>query len=751
MSTFGCKDSRAVSSADPSWPAAMWSMLARHLRAALLIAAALLLLYAGNVAAGLRAHARTGGTIAGVPVFATVSIARDKRGIPHVAASSLHDLFLAEGFAQASDRLFEMDLSRRYAYGTLAEIFGKAALGYDEALRAYDVRGIARREWRFLDPRTKAALQAFSAGVNAAERVQPLPAEFRMLAYEPAPWTPRDSLAISVVAMIELSDSWQDVEARSDAWNEQRRCFDLDFPLSDPRYDVTVTGERLHERAAAHAGECDLRLASKRAERPHTGSNAWAAGAKRTRSGDALIANDPHVDVTIPGIWYVVELDAPGLHAAGAVLPGLPGVTLGHNDRLAWAVTNAQVATSALYHVASPAGLHRVVERFGVRFGSARYRTYYRTSLLYSVPGNDEDGITLMYWPPYFSRGSAIATNLALDCAPGIASALAVLKRYRGSPESVILADTKGYVAYHLAGEIPDDPAWGRYVHPARDLRRLPPPIPFEELPLAAASRNAILLSANNRMYGPHYRYRLSPSFEPPYRAYRIAALLHARRRYTAGYFERMQMDAYSPVDVEIARGVSRLAAEDPLPPVQHARRLLARWNGRFDPNSRAATLAYSIREYFNNEGLSLAAVLAELREAKPDRRSSAAAEAMPFALWTGPEPLVRWGAAGQIDVDHPLSPMWYGLLRGRSLPGDGNGYTIHLQEPGFAQGFRAVWDAGRWDRGGIVIPSGESGEPGSPHYDDLAGAWIAGKMVPLAFSRAAVRRATVETLILRR
>jgi penicillin amidase len=107
------------------------------------------------------------------------------------------------------------------------------------------------------------------------------------------------------------------------------------------------------------------------------------------------------------------------------------------------------------------------------------------------------------------------------------------------------------------------------------------------------------------------------------------------------------------------------------------------------------------------------------------------------------------WADAGRVDVDHPLSPAWYGLLRGLPLPGDGDEYTIHLQQPGFAQGFRAVWDVGNWDAGGIVLPSGESGEPGSGHYDDLAKTWIRGGLIPLAFSQRAVQRATVKTLLL--
>ncbi len=144
--------------------------------------------------------------MSGLALEADVTIARDAHGVPYIHAQNVHDLFFAQGFAEASDRLFEMDLTRRYAYGRLAEIFGSKALPIDEDMRAMDIAGIAVRQWRGSDPATRYALQAFSDGVNAAELRQPLPVEFRMLLYRPAPWTPRDSIAVSAVAAFELGD-----------------------------------------------------------------------------------------------------------------------------------------------------------------------------------------------------------------------------------------------------------------------------------------------------------------------------------------------------------------------------------------------------------------------------------------------------------------------------------------------------------------------------------------------------------------
>lgn len=742
MSVFTRKDPRLLACADPTWPAALWRMLRRHAYVASAILLAFALWYAGNVVAGLRAAAQVRGTMNGLAVHGQVEILRDARGIPHIRARNLHDLYFAQGFAQASDRLFEMDLTRRYAYGRLAEVFGVKALDLDERMRAVDIAGIARREWQGSGAATRAALQAFSDGVNAAELRQPLPVEFRMVLYRPRPWTPRDSIAVSVVAALELGDSWYDVLARDDRWRALgKRCYDRQLPLSDPAYDVTIQGGMLGRKTlAAAAPQCAVAQVR---SRTRIGSNAWAAGSLLTRDHHALIANDPHVDLTIPGIWYVMDLQAPGLHVAGAVIPGLPGIALGHNERVAWAVTNAEVATSVLYQAPSHLRGKPVLERFGVRFGSPVTKFYYRTKDAFAIEAGEDGTPYLVRWPSYQQHRTSISTLLALDRADSIEDAARALSGYHGAPQNFIIADTRGRIAYHLAGAIPDDAAWGRYVHPASDLRTPLRLVPFADLPSRAPSRSTVLLTANNKMYGPGYPYRLSAAFEPPYRAFRIAAQLRARQRYDAAYFERMQMDTCSPIDAEIAHRLARIA-RDGEARGSARRAALAAWNGCFQPGSRAASLEHDIRENLIEQTGSLAALLAQLRDphAAPGLEQTIQAALWPFADRSPP-----WNRAGKVEVEHPLSPTWYGLLQGMSFPGDGDEYSVHLQEPGFAQGFRAVWDAGNWDAGGIVLPSGESGEPGSGHYDDLAKAWIRGEMVPLPFSREAVARNTVSAL----
>ncbi len=739
MGFFERPDPRLIESADPTPAAAIFLALRRNAIGATLSLAAILCAYAINVVAGFHVAAMTRGTLAVPALHRPVTIVRDRRGVPHIVAADEHDLYFAEGYVQGADRLFQLDLARRYAYGRLAEVLGPKALSLDRRQRAVDIAHIAARQLHALPPRDRQALIGFSEGVNFAATTQPLPIEFRVLLYHAARWTPLDSLAVSIVASLELADSWHEIFARDALWRKHRAaCFDALFPLSDPRYDVTANGDRVRYDDRRVPARCDRDSVALSERRQGIGSNAWAAGAARSADGHALLANDPHLDVTIPGIWYLVDLHCRELHAAGATLPGIPGVILGHNEFVAWASTNAEMSTTSIFEAGRLDPRSWVTERFGVRFSRSVTAAYYRTAREFGVPDeNERSKLALVRWPIYAQTRSTIETVLALDRARSARDALRIIERYRGSPQNFIVADRSGKIAYHVAGVVPDDAAWGRYVHPASDLRENFAALPFAVLPGRGPSRDAVLLSANNKPYTNGYPYRLSAEFDSPYRAYRIAELLRSRPRYDAGYFARMQLDSLSPIDLQIARDIVRFVRTGrPAIPDADAVRTLMRWDGRYEPRSRAATLEHAIRQALFNDG--------------PLTAQRFTDERLRTALESASVEGADWSSAGGVRIEHPLAPMNFGFLNGGWLPGNGDEYTIHLQEPGFAQGFRAVWDAGDWDRGGISIPSGESGEPGSGHYTDLTRAWIAGGLEALPFSGSAVARSADAILILR-
>ncbi len=215
------------------------------------LVALLVAIYLSYAALGLRAHARTHGTLRGLALRAPVEIVRDGRGVPHIVADNLHDLFFAQGYVEGSDRLFQMDLLRRYVTGHLAEILGKPALASDEAERAVPVAAIVARQWRRLGPHERAILRAFSAGVNAAIAREPLPVEFRILGYRPALWTPRDSMAVAMATVLDLIDDWNAVADRDRAYRHGgAAALARRFPLSDPCYDAPLSRTSLPARTA---------------------------------------------------------------------------------------------------------------------------------------------------------------------------------------------------------------------------------------------------------------------------------------------------------------------------------------------------------------------------------------------------------------------------------------------------------------------------------------------------------------------
>ena len=706
-------------------------IFARLVLAALALIAFAVFCFAVNVLFGMHAHARYTGTISGLRLRAPVSILRDDRGVPHIIAQSDRDLFFAQGYVEGSDRLFQMDVLRRFVLGELAEVYGARALETDKKERAVPVRAMVLAQWRRLDARSRVLLGAFSDGVNAATEREPLPVEFRILAYRPRPWTPQDSLAVAMVTVLDLIDDWNAIASRDAAFRRGGPALlAARFPLTDPCYDAPVTAGLAGMRPGPNCKRHVAMLLRELGDvRPPIGSNEWAAGANRTPHARALLANDPHLALQMPGVWYLVDLRAPGYHVAGAALPGCPTVVLGHNESVAWGATDGSVTSLAVFKPPAhldPAGWQ--TERFAVRLHSGATARYYRTAREFGITTTHGDFV-LVRWNAYYHPVSPLETFVNLDRARSIEDATASLSTFPGPTQNFVLADTSGRAAYVLAGQIPNDPVRARWIHPASDLNKSYPPIPFARLPKVAASRSAIAWTANNKMYDDSYPLQLSPQFAPPYRAYRIAELLRERRTYDVAYFARMQMDVLSLAERELARDVAPVVAKSD-PSLGGA---LAAWNGEMDGDSSIATVIEGLRLHLTDRHTGRMPTLL----ATAPTHDVMAGVALPS--------LAPWRIAGSVQVLHALASLGVNFLNGVTLPGYGDQLTLHVQYPGYSQSFRAVWDVGEWDVGGITLPQGESGEPGSGHYTDQAASWIQGRIWPLPFGDEAVQRTAVE------
>ena len=759
-----------------------------------LIAAAFLLYVQAGVSAGA---SEPSGTLQGYGVRAPVRIVRDGRGIPHVFAQNEADLYFAEGYLQAADRLFQLDVYRRLVAGRLAEIFGAAALENDLAARTYDVKGLIAAQERALTPNERIDLQAFSDGINAAMRTRPLPPEFRALGYKPEPWTSADSLTASFSTVLALTDGWDDVLVRSDVFDALGpKASDAFFPITDPKYDSPTTSRErapvapLPPLSVAYPAPSPLAYDDAR-DRAGLGSNDFVAGADLTATHRALLANDPHLGLHMPGVWYLADLAAPGLHVAGATLVGAPGIILGHTAHVAWGATNGTVATVAIYREtfrSATSDEYRVgsswekathrSEKFAVRWSQPVVHDYLRTrhGFVFATRGEQRFAAA---WKADLDRRSAVTTFGELDRAANVADVLHALARYPGPPQNFVFADDSGKAGYLLAGAIPIDPLWALRAYDG-PTSGAPPSndIALANLPHVAPSLSTLAFTANDRVYGRGYPYRLTAYFEAPYRAATIARHL-AMHPYTPAAFSAIQADVSSIPERDLAAATVAALARTGTgkdPDMQTAASELAKFDGRFTPDSTGALYAWQLRRSANarlismhlppelaarylqsHGGLAVVVLLRALRE-KPhgwvpaddyDAFLLGSLHDAVAELRAAHELGKTWGEAGRRVARHPLAGFgWHGW-DGTPFPGNGSSYSPHVQGLDVTQSFRAVWDVGNWDDGGIVIPQGESGEPGSPHYRDLAPDWLNGTLVPLPFSNAAVERAAASSFTL--
>ena len=755
-----------------------------------------LIVYGGRVAWSARnGVAGVDGTRTGIPVDGPVTIARDGRGVPHVRAGSLHDLMVAEGYAIGSDRLYQMDLTRRYVDGRLAELLGNPVVRVDRRMRRYGIRELAAKTYANCSLAERASMQAFADGVNAAAAHEPMPPEYAALMTGFEPWRPEDALAVGFATVLDLDDRPDDVIVRDQIRRELGPAgTDALYPLTDPKYDVPTNGRppgpiaTLPPLPAPRSSTISAQGDSVD-ERAPIGSNAWAVGGDRTTTGRAMIANDPHLDIGIPGIWYLFEGSAPGIHIGGAALVGTPGITLGHNEHLAWGVTAGETAAMRVIREQARGGdeffeggrwvraRHRH-EPIAVRFGATVDADILETAHGVVIARGENGGEAyVMDWRLRRHPVSTLAPFFTLLQARTAADGVAAMRVLPEPALNVLFADDTGKVAYHFAGSVPMEASWGRW---ASDERAPEPAyLTYDQSPHVDPSRGALVITGNNRPDGAGSP-RLAPFWPPPYRAFEIGRALrkHAgpEGKLTPDAIQHEQWDAASPAEYEFAalaaNAASRKHGETDVA-VARVITALRSFDEVLTPDSRGATAVVAVRRDMLS---AIAAAHLPQKLAKAYPPSSPGFEVVLRALRERPrgwvphddwdqfvvESMRRVGTqfGGEIPAFgtyaaqpllHPLAALGFNAWNGPTMPGRGGSFAPAVQWNGHAQSFRAVWTPGDWDNGTIDIAAGESGEPGSPHYADQNAKWVNFERTTLPFSDAAVRAATKSTLTLTR
>jgi penicillin amidase len=700
---------------------------------------------------------RSGAVAAPVGAPATVSL--DSLGVPHIHAASQEDAFIAQGYVTAQDRLWQMDSLRRLSGGNLAEIVGPGALELDREARQLRLRRIAEEGYTRLAPEDRAAFAAYTLGVNQfiATHLNNLPVEFTLLGYQPKPWSVVDCLLVCLNMYRNLTTTW-----KNDAI----------------KHDMLAGGD---------AAKVNYLFAARSGDDPLPGSNGWAVAGSRTASGKPILSNDMHLEYSMPGVWYMTQLTAPGLDVSGVCLPGVPGVVVGHNRRIAWGITNLGFDVQDLYvEKMDEAGrylFHGQVEQ--AREDRALIPVKGRRAAEMNIPvtrhgpvivGNGTERISLRWTAA--EQGFLQYPVLDIDRAQNWQQFTAALARWTGPGSNFVYADVDGNIGYHAAGKLPKrhgfsgdvpldgssgDFEWDGY-------------IAFDELPSAFNPPGGIIATANQNPFPADYPYTVSGNFAPPYRARRIRDLLSARTGWRAGDMLAVQTDVFSAFHKFLAAQV--VAAYDKRgsrnPGLDPSVALLRSWDGRMDKDLAAPFLISLVYQHVRTSvaesaspgkgqlyeyAMGTAAIEKLLRD-HPEgwfrdydaTLLRALVDAVDEAKRIQGARAARWkyGSYLRIEVDHPVlhSAMqripgighFLDIFEIGPAPMSGGSTTVKQTTRTLAPSMRMNADLGDWDRSLLNVQVGQSGQPFSSHYKDEWDDYYNGRSYAMQFQHVEVK-----------
>lgn len=592
---------------------------------ALATAALLLLMTAGFFWYRSASLPKTSGELRMSGLQHPVDIVRDKEGIPHIYAKSAHDAYFALGVVHAQDRLWQMDMNRRIAAGRVAEVLGPKAVDTDRFLRTLGVRRNAQAIVQNLAPDARAALEAYAEGVNRylEERSGPLPPEFLLTgAPAPAPWEAADSIAWMTMMAWDLSANWTQELLRMRLAQKldmtHIQAFLPPYPGDAALHTQDYTG--LYRSLAGVTSQMEKVSAIAPASLVEgMGSNNWVLGGARSRTGKPLLANDPHLGLTTPALWYFAHLSAPGLNVIGATLPGLPAVIIGRTDRIAWGLTNTASDVQDLYieqinpenpsQYRTPEGWANFEQRTEtIRIkGEPDVQLAVRATrhgpvisgalpLADRAPMDARTHVMAFSWTALRPDDLSFQASLRLNRAHDWDEFLAATRDFGAPQQNVVYADVAGNIGFVAPARVPirrrDNDLKGLAPAPGWDARYdWVGFIPFDELPRQYNPMSQQIVTANQKVVGPAYPHFLTSEWALPYRANRIAAMLDGAPLHDLDSFAGIQKDVVS------------LAAREMLPLLAKAQpkseqgraalKALASWDGAMEAN-RHEPLVYN-------------------------------------------------------------------------------------------------------------------------------------------------------------
>lgn len=549
-----------------------------------------------------------------------VEVLRDRHGVPHIYAQNRADLFRAQGIVHAQDRLWQMEQNRRIARGTLSELFGKAALDVDRFSRIVGFHRSAQLELETLDDETLQHLTWFCEGVNEYMRQRPgrLAAEFNLLRRQPEPWTPVDILAFAKVMGWSLSINWESELVRVQLLEHADAFRAAELEPEYPEYNPVITegvgsqdSVRMLSTAGLLLGEYEKLKEWLGPQGARLGSNSWAVAPKHTTTARAILCNDPHLPLTIPGVWYENHLECPDFQVSGVSFPGTPGIIIGHNRHMAWGLTNAFPDVQDLY-IERPHPDDPHLFEYNGEWEPAqvlREEIYVRNN-----PNPHVEEVVITRHGPIISRlveggtphtlalrwighepGGTVTALLRMNQATNWDEFDEALAEWSVPAQNVTYADVYGNIAYRMAGKVPIR-ANGLGLVPApgwTDEYEWTGVIPHQELPHLYNPESGYIVTANNKLTGDDYPYFLGAEYFPGWRARRIEEMLRQKKRLNSQDMEVMQMDTTSLYAESLAPLLTRLQSSDPWE--KAALNMLRDWSFRMEPESPAALIFHYV------------------------------------------------------------------------------------------------------------------------------------------------------------
>ena len=778
------------------------------------------------------AFPQTNGTLRLEGLDGEVEIRRDEGGVPHIYATTLHDLYFAQGVVHAQDRLWQMDFQRRVGLGRLSEWFGQPTIEVDRFLRTIGTHLAAERDWEALSHEARTVLEAYTQGVNAymatvlaltgrngptfqsfesfsegafstelpASRFRKgrLPLEYQFLQVEWEPWQPVHSLAWLKMMQWNLNGNWEEELFRAQLMKRvgaARTAFllgDNTVVATNETYDL---GAPDLNALAAILEPVGVDLSNSTGSRA---SNAWVVAGTRTATGRPMLANDLHLGISMPSLWYEVGLHAPGVDVIGASLPGTPAVVIGHNAHIAWGMTNLASDTQDLFiERLNEAGdayewqgqmepLTTRREVIHVKDGQQvliDVKETHHGPLLNDVVAGLEVPIALQ-WRATTEPSHLVEAILALNFAQNREQVITALHLWDSPAQNVLYADREGNIAYMTTGDLPIRPAAGGL---------LPQPgwsgewewqgmVPFDELPQQWNPPQQYVIRANQYPFPDDFPYYAGTERAEPSRFNRINSILVENKAITLDDYEAIQRDVTSLPAQQLLPLLLKLPSDDII--IKRAQEQLDGWNNQMlaelpGAGIYAVTRVFVLRELltdemgddeigrdllemylsdYDNHTRLLSQLLEEpthalwddIRTAQQEKRDEILLRALEkMSDWLGrrfgdvPHEWF-WKRLHRATFDHPLGAIKpLDRIFNRTVESNGDGSTVNATPFSYASDYNAMYipsyrqiiDVGAWQHSRMLHTTGQSGQPFHPHYDDMIDPWQRVELWPMWWS----------------